>query len=219
MISCSPSRPRWFQLSRSSRAASQPLPINCAVWGRCCLFSEGQDEMTPHMSSIYCFSEQGKPKCLSDHFIYLLSCFLGKSLFFSTYMCACEPVWGRRVCVCVFRRWKKNFLLSASDVTNLLWQGWLYIYSWWERRLHQSSRFERDRPAPMSTCSGRTAELWLSRELAVNFSHSPRSPRMLELFNLPRLAGVPAISLVQRLGFFLINLLFPAAGVSKFSSC
>lgn len=39
---------------------------------------------------------------------------------------------------------------------------------------------------------------------------------MLELFNLPRLAGVPAISLVQRLGFFLINLLFPTAGVSKF---
>lgn len=38
---------------------------------------------------------------------------------------------------------------------------------------------------------------------------------MLELFNLPRLAGVPAISSVQRLGFFLINLLFPTAGVSE----
>lgn len=39
-------------------------------------------------------------------------------LFFTTSVC--EPVWGRRVCVCVFRRLKKIFLLSASDVTNLL---------------------------------------------------------------------------------------------------
>lgn len=39
---------------------------------------------------------------------------------------------------------------------------------------------------------------------------------MLELFNLPRLAGIPAISLVQRLGFLLINLLFPTAGAPKF---
>lgn len=113
------------------------------------------------------------------------------------------------LCVCLFRwlwRRKKNstLLLSASDVPDLFWQGWLYIYSWWERRLHQSSDFGRDRPVPMSTCSGRTAELWLSRELAVNFSRSlPAAYARLEVFNLPRLADVPAISLKCRdLGSF-----------------
>lgn len=99
----------WFKLSRLPCwlwAALQDSAINCTAQGRCCLFSEGQHEITPCMSSIYCLSGQGKHKCLPHHFIYWLFSVSWEKPFFSPSTCVCASLCGAGVCVCVFRRLK-----------------------------------------------------------------------------------------------------------------
>lgn len=103
----------WFRLARllcclscpSAWADGQDLAMNSTAQGRRCLFS-GQDEITPHTSSIYCLYGQGKHKCLSHHFIYWLFSVSWVSLLLILFLAlVCESLCGAGVRV--FRRLKK----------------------------------------------------------------------------------------------------------------